>query len=616
MRRAGWVTVLAALAVLLVAPAGTSAKAHGTPQDRAATRAYLEAKYAYEQSLVATAPASTAAVDVLARGLASECPGVLAGAPRRGLGEVSTKQALSPRQQGEDSRRERQAGALEQELGFALELPALTANRQAALAYVHAVSALRWSSAAVTTLEHAGARELEWLLDSNAPAVCADMRSWAASGYTTLSAATRTRSEESEALVATLIGAVRELFGAGLSDPLARSEGPAEKALARKLEAIEQERIQSSENLASVYRRLEVTLGLVTERENEKLEAAIHNSPPKGSIEIGHGTTAAGSTYTVWGVPRQPGVRSQRPSCWPDVAVTESSRSGGGLGEVITLGGSRSETCLSHSHPTPPSSRCANEGRLTIEAQTLPGARSVRLNLSDGRHISSRAALVPASLGGPAGFYYQAVRTRSAFPTSFTEVGAQGEPLRTVKLRNAHKCPKPVAPRRPRRFTRTIASASVPQGPDFSIVGERSTFAGHTNFELNAEVSVEAGAGGILSAASGSSEAIPSPGGRPDPFAQHLRAGCLPHEYAILYGVLREPRDTVLARTSAGLQPLRQVPIPASLHVHGVLAYIALASVPSEVLVRNARGKIISRQQLADRVRQVRETCEGEAEPS
>jgi len=93
-----------------------------------------------------------------------------------------------------------------------------------------------------------------------------------------------------------------------------------------------------------------------------------------------------------------------------------------------------------------------------------------------------------------------------------------------------------------------------------------------------------------------------------------MKTGCQPHEYAILYGVLKAPTDTVLARSSGSLQPLQRVRIPASLHVRGVLAYIALPALPSEVLVRTPTGKTVLTENLANRAREAKETCEGEAE--
>lgn len=374
--------------------------------------------------------------------------------------------------------------------------------------------------------------------------------------------------------------------------------------------------------LATVETGLERTLGLVSQAESEM---QMHEGRPQGSVEIGHGRTAAGASYTVWFEPKQSGPGPQRVHCQISVGVYETEASSNSSG-VIETGSGSSETCLSRSHPEAPSVQCrGGEGLLTIEAQTLPSARSVRLHLSDGRQITSRVAIVPAKLGGPAGFYYQVVRGPSPIPVSLTEVDVHGKALRTVKLPRTAECTKHSLKRLPRAI-RTIASGSLPQGPSFSIVGERSSSfsisgerssgISRTHFDLSVEVAAEEGAGGIISS-SGSLIAVGErPRPKSSPFALQMKTGCQPHEYAILYGVLRAPTDTVLARSSGSLQPFQRVRIPASLHVRGVLAYIALPALPSEVLVRTPTGKTIFTENLAHPAREAKETCEGEAEGS
>jgi hypothetical protein len=282
--------------------------------------------------------------------------------------------------------------------------------------------------------------------------------------------------------------------------------------------------------------------------------------------------------------------------------ITESSG-------LIETGGGESSTCLSRSHHESPSVQC-QDGNLTIEAQTLARARTVRLHLSDGRQITSPVAHVPARLGGPAGFYYQVVRGPSPVPVSLTEVDARGTALRNVNLPRTGKCTKP---RRVRPTIRTIAVGNLPQGPGFSILGERRpNFTGENHLNLSIELAA-AEAGGILGEGSGSG-AGGRTGSKPSPFALHLQTGCQPHEYVILYGLLSASRDTVLARNAGRLQPLRRVRIPASLHAHGVLAYVALPAVPSEVIVRTPKGKTVFTEKLAGKGREAKETCEGEAE--
>jgi hypothetical protein len=624
-RRASWIALAAFFLLALAVPAGAFAGAGVTSQDRAATRALLEARYTYEQALLASAPASRAAAEQVADGLGGECPGALAGAPHETLDTFfeSPGRSESARQVGESNRERRQWSDLQGELALALELRVSEADRQAALLYVRTVRSLRWSNNAVTALEHAGAGTLEWRVQSAPPAVCADMKAWAASGYKTLSPATKILISEREAVDRPLLRVLRQrrVSLPGLSDPLLAYEGSREKALAGKITELEREVESTLTSLGVIEQKLQITLGLLSQAESEM---QMHEGRPNGSVQIGHGRTAAGSNYTVWFEPKQSSAGSQRVHCQISVGIYETQASSKSSG-VISIGSGSSETCLSRSHPEAPSVQCrGDEGLLTIEAQTLPSARSVRLHLSDGRQITSPVAVLPAKLGGPAGFYYQVVRGPSPVPVSLTEADAHGKALRTVKLPRTAKCTKQSLKRLP-GVTRTIVSGSLPQGPSFSINGERSSpfpiggehhrVMGETHLDLSVEAAAE-GAGGITSSSGSLIAAGERARPKSSPFALQTHTGCQPHEYAILYGILKAPTDTVLARSSGSLQPFRRVRIPASLHVHGLLAYIALPALPSEVLVRTPTGKTVFTENLARSAREAKETCEGEAEGS
>jgi len=624
LARVLWIGLTVLFLPALAAPTGAFAGTGVTSQDRAATRALLEARYTYEQSLLATAPASKAAAEGLASSLGGECPGVLAGAPDETLGTLlespshSESPPKSPRQMGESNRDRRQLSDLQSELGLALEQAPIEADRQATLAYARAVGPLRWSNSYLTELARIGAATLERQLQSAPPDVCADMKAWVASGYQTLSTVTKALIREQETVDRPLLRVLRERIAgpAGLADPLLPYEGSREKALAREIDVLENDLKSARKGLATVERGLERTLGLDTRAgalpESEEAE----EGPTKGAVEIGHGATAVGGKYTIWLEPK-PGSSPQAPGCRLSMEVFESEAESNSP-ENREIDGTRvNEVCLSRSHPRALRAQCRDRGLLTIEAQTLPSARSVRLNLSDGRQIASRVAIVPAKLGGPAGFYYQVVRGPSPIPVSLTEVDVHGKALRTVKLPRTAECVKQ-SRERLRGVIRTIASGSLPQGPSFSISGERSTSISATRFELRVEVAPEEEGGDLISGAGGIALIGSSVGGSPtpksSPFALQMTTGCQPHEYTILFGLLRAPADTVLARSSGSLQSFQRVRIPAGLHAHGVLAYIPLAAVPSEVLVRNPTGKTVLTENLAHRAREAKETCEGEAE--
>lgn len=153
---------------------------------------------------------------------------MLGGAPHETLSKLleSSPHSQTPRQKGESNRQLRQLSDLQGELGLALGLALIGPDRQASLAYVRAVRSLRWSNNAVTLLERESAVELESELQTAPPQVCADMKAWVASGYRTLSPATKALIGQREATLRTLLGLLRRdvprLLG---SDPLLSYEG-------------------------------------------------------------------------------------------------------------------------------------------------------------------------------------------------------------------------------------------------------------------------------------------------------------------------------------------------------------------------------------------------------
>ncbi|HWX74679.1 MAG TPA: hypothetical protein VNZ05_05185, partial [Solirubrobacteraceae bacterium] len=136
---------------------------------------------------------------------------------------------------------------------------------------------------------------------------------------------------------------------------------------------------------------------------------------------------------------------------------------------------------------------------------------------------------------------------------------------------------------------RTIVRDRVPGGPSYAIIGERTRFLGNVEFKLNIRIaSSSAGEGG--SASSGSASIGP-PGRKP--FSWQTEEGCRPHPYTIIYGVLSQPRDVVLVRAAGKLYELRRVAIPASLRVHGVLAYAALPQEATRMIVKAPGGRTV-----------------------
>jgi hypothetical protein len=89
---------------------------------------------------------------------------------------------------------------------------------------------------------------------------------------------------------------------------------------------------------------------------------------------------------------------------------------------------------------------------------------------------------------------------------------------------------------------------------------------------------------------------------------------CPPREFAVIYGILSAPEDSVLARTPAGLVPLVELELAPDLHSHGPLVYGAFSEVPSELTVRRSDGSTLYSESLASRAHEETEFCAGYAE--
>jgi hypothetical protein len=81
---------------------------------------------------------------------------------------------------------------LEDEVIGAMVTAVIALDRPAGRAFVSAVGHLRWSDRKVTRTIHSYVEKVRTLLVLPQPSLCSDIRSWAASGFATLSASTLT----------------------------------------------------------------------------------------------------------------------------------------------------------------------------------------------------------------------------------------------------------------------------------------------------------------------------------------------------------------------------------------------------------------------------------------
>ncbi len=600
----------------VVAPGAASAgsrRGASSPADRVALHAYLLGTYEYIQAIAKAAPATVAAYEGAASRIAGECPGVLAGAPQETGIEFGPRiPSRTARQRGEEERRSTQLSDLEEELSSELLSAEREPRRSAETAFAANLKALPQGDPALTHIARIEVIGLEKDLQVESTDVCADMKAWAGSGYRTLSPASRAIALKSET---ELVEFLKDFAAQSTSEPLPATT-PADKALTRKTDRLE---LQTAKLLVksidSARKRVEAALGLTAHANLEKrLKSMPHES--KTSTKIGAIRTAAGTRLTVW-LQRTKGGSAG--TCKLSVEVRGASGAKPGLLELLN---SESGVCFSprRDRSEAPSIKCS-EGLLKIEADVPTATRTVDLRMSNGTQVASRPVLVPRRLGGPDAFYYQAVRGPSPIPVSLIEHDAQGHVLRMAKLERIVGCSK-----HPLKYLpggkRMLVHGQTPQGPAFSIVGERYRLFGriHTQLKLktgegptNSDEGEEEGPNEGPGVFPGS---FTMPFNHPKPLDSKVSAGCHPHEYSIFYGLLKNPRDTVLAKLAGKLVPLSRVSIPASLHAGGVLVYLASEGRPETVVVRASSGAVVTSEDLSRLAREGRETCEGESEGS
>lgn len=627
-RRSVWRSIgRIGLVLLAVAGVTATATAYASSENAAATHAYLIATNKFEEAEMADLPQEIAAREALAAGIAGECSGILTNAPPHeevfgfGLIGPTSRAAPSARASGERRRQSRQLGELKLELSLALADSRTRAGREAALALIRALTPLKWSNREITLFLHLTVEDVQEELDIPAPPACADMKAWVASAYKALSPASKELVSRNETLLKRafeLLGLVTQIHIQPFPKNLVPYENAADRALARHSEALTVQLKKGRETQDGIVKRLEATVGLPPTKAREV------KRPAKKPVVIARGRTAAGGSFVAKAelLPH----RSRRRHCTVEISITEPSRPGGG-GLLELLGGNSPERCLSRSaHVAPAQSVHCNAGLLTVEADLPATVTSVRLLLGDNRTITSKAIRVPRRLGGPAGLYYQVVRGPSPIPVSLTELDAHGNTLAVVKLSAVVECTKKLAKYFPGGRVK-LAQGNLPGGPSFSIHAERYRELGHIHFKLkftasNEESLTGPGGGDFLESTGAAEEAegasLVFSGRSPQAFFERqTSSGCVPQPYAIIYGLLRAPRDTVLARVSGKLVALNKLAIPARLHAGGVLAYGAFSPIPTELLTRGASGKIVSvDSNFATAAKATVETCEGEAEGS
>jgi hypothetical protein len=152
-------------AVVVLATGGTTALA--APADVATTRTYIQANYALVHYAAMRLGTARSLLDAVLNRARADCPSAAAGSPQ------------NP-----------QSTMVSYEIIGAMVLAAYHAAQPEITAYIRLAARAHWSSRTVTSSIHAYAGKLTTLSTLPAPNLCADIRAWATSGYTSLPAST------------------------------------------------------------------------------------------------------------------------------------------------------------------------------------------------------------------------------------------------------------------------------------------------------------------------------------------------------------------------------------------------------------------------------------------
>ena len=203
------------IAIALLALAATAATARPGRANALTTRAYLKARLVEVRSNGPAYRAGIKAIEALAAKVQAECRGVLAAAPN----------LQSPSEQEVNA----------EVFAVVLRTPE-RAEHAVSVKFARTVRRLHWSDRRLTRLVHTDAQRRALQSGIAPPDLCADLKAWAASGYTATSAATKGYLRRLSAAGATTLQVSGQKT---IKRQLARYEDRSAKALIRRTKTLE-----------------------------------------------------------------------------------------------------------------------------------------------------------------------------------------------------------------------------------------------------------------------------------------------------------------------------------------------------------------------------------------
>jgi hypothetical protein len=220
--------LLATLAVVALTPANALAAG----EDVATTQAYVQANYRLVQAVAAKIAPIEATLRVVRARILRECPLAAANSPENTESEQLSDEVI---------------GAMVTGAVALVEGPA-------AREFERVAGRLTWSNRALTDAVHAYVDKARGLVALAQPSLCSDVKSWAASGFQTLSASTTVFAPRFMSLW---------IAPGELPAALARYETPAERPLLRRTRQLEKEFTEMEARAVETWGAIMDGLGLL-----------------------------------------------------------------------------------------------------------------------------------------------------------------------------------------------------------------------------------------------------------------------------------------------------------------------------------------------------------------